>query len=506
MTHSTCAERLRRLFELAGVDATYGVADDWDAIVDVVVAPGVAAPLAAAHRRVHGAAAAVHLGEGRFVLGDVYASDPVVIEVESARDTDDLEPHLLEVLGTIPTPRVELHVRVAPETSTAEVVPGSPPPSAASWVEPDAALVERVRAARQPMMIAGPGVPAAGAVADLHALATSADLGVLNTWGAKGIFDWRSRHHWATVGLQARDLDLGGVPESDLVVLTGVDPDELDLDALADVPTVVVPPNGLGPLAERWSRPRSDRAMPELRTRLAAVTQEGWASTSAPLPPSQATRDYAAVLGGDGFVAADPGVAGYWLARTFGTTRIGGAQVPARRAERGSAIASVLVARLRHPRARALAVTDAPLGELDEELLATAQRLGIPVQVEVWDPAGPTLDANAHSARLTEMAMAGTTVQSLATDQTQLDAMIEAAGAVTAWDGLVGDLAAIGQGGLAEHLAGPPRARRRSLRRYRTVVRGRGAAAGRVGRRGGATRRPARRARGRGRWGRGVGR
>ena len=94
------------------------------------------------------------------------------------------------------------------------------------WVEPDDAVLDRLRAAERPMVLAGPGVVLDRAVAGLHALAAAGSLGVLNTWGAKGVFDWRSRHHLATAGLQARDFELGGVADADLVIATGIDPAE----------------------------------------------------------------------------------------------------------------------------------------------------------------------------------------------------------------------------------------------------------------------------------------
>ena len=61
------------------------------------------------------------------------------------------------------------------------------------------------------------------AVGGLRALAAAGRLGVLNTWGAKGVFHWQSRHHWATVGLQELDFELGGLGSADLVLVTGVD-------------------------------------------------------------------------------------------------------------------------------------------------------------------------------------------------------------------------------------------------------------------------------------------
>jgi hypothetical protein len=429
-----------------GIDAVYGAgpASSWPVSIECGGSPEVALALASAHRRVHGTPAAAHLGDGRFAFGDLYASELTSIPVDTIDALDNLPGLVVTALAAVPARRVELEVRFDSQASTTPVTLPAPEPPA-TWIEPPASLLASVASAERPMVIAGPGVVGAGAVADLHALATSADLGVLNTWGAKGIFDWRSRHHWATAGLQARDLELGGVPESDLVVLTGVDPDELDMAALADRPTVEVPPAGLGPLAERWTRPRGDGEMPELRTRLAAVTQAGWANTGTPLAPSQVTRSYALAVGTAGFVAANPGVAGYWVARTFATTAIGGAKVPARRSERGFAIAAAIVARLRQPGRRVLSVTDAPLDELDAQLLEAAERLGIPVALEVWDADGLAPDADAHASRVRNLVGEDRSgVQSLASDPSQLDAMIDAAGAVTAWGGLVGDIARSG--------------------------------------------------------------
>ena len=177
-----------------------------------------------------------------------------------------------------------------------------------------------------------------------------------------------------------------------------------------------------------------------MRHLLADVTQRGWAAGSVPLAPSKVTFDYAQVVATPGFVAADPGVAGYWVARTFATTGLGGAKVPARRQSQGEAIACAVVARLRRPSQRVLAVADGPLDQAGVDLLDAAGRLGVAVALELWDQAGPVLDADAHVARLSRMVAADeTTVVSLATDQGQLAQMVEAAGPVTAWGGLVGE-------------------------------------------------------------------
>src|SRR6185437_4351184 len=198
-----------------------------------------------------------------------------------------------------------------------------------------------------------------------------------------------------------------------------------------------VAPEALGPLAERW--PAVARALPDvppLRERLAAVTQAGWTAAGTPLMPSRVTRHYAQVLGESGVVAADPGRAGYWVARTFATTRPGSVLVPAARVE-GWAAACVLVARVAAPLRPALAVVDGAAGERGRAVLAEATLLGVGIGLEAWDPGGEPCGAEQHLARLEALAAGdpGVVTSTLATDPRQLAEMEDAAGPVRAWTG-----------------------------------------------------------------------
>ena len=253
------------------------------------------------------------------------------------------------------------------------------------------------------------------------------------------MFHWQSRHHWATVGLQARDFELGGIPEADLVLAVGVDEREAPRRLWAGgAPVREVAPEALGPLAERWPVAARDFPdVPPLRARLAAVTQAGWTAAGTPLMPSRVTRHYAQVLGEAGLVAADPGTAGYWVARTFATTRLGSVLVPAAPME-GWAAACVLVARLAAPLRPALAVVDGAVGERGSAVLAEAARLGVGIGIEAWDDDGEPCGAEHHLARLDALVSGAPRRESastLATDPWQLAEMVDAAGPVRAWTG-----------------------------------------------------------------------
>ena len=291
-------------------------------------------------------------------------------------------------------------------------------------------VAEAIDAAERPVVLAGPGVVLHHAVDGLRALAERANLGVLNTWGAKGVFDWRSPHHLATVGLQAWDFERGGLADADLIITTGLDEHEV-LGDWQLAASLDVPPPSLAALAEQVAPRSRDITVPPLRADLVAITQAGWERTESPLPPTKITQHYSQVLGDGGLVAADPGTAGYWVARTFATQQLGGAQVTARRDHGGFAVACCTVARLADPDRPVLAAVD-ELDAATELALATAAQLGVEVPVEVWVDTGDRPDAAAHLTRLQDLVRGGGRA-TIATDPSQLDEMLAVAGPVVAW-------------------------------------------------------------------------
>ena len=443
MSSRPAAEVLRQVLSTAGVRAAYGKPFPGLAVTEVAD-PHVALLLSHAHRAVHGVPAVAHIGGGRIVAvglrptlatygpnGDRSSELSLPERRRVIREPDELRtlaPALAEAL-TGDGLRVELDVEPSSRVRDGAV---ALPPGDDEWAEPEPSLLAELSAAHHVLVLAGPGVINRRAVGGLRALAAVGRLGVLNTWGAKGVFHWRSRHHWATVGLQQLDFDLGGLPHADVVLAVGLDEAEAPRRLWAQFPHRTVAPELLGPLAERWGDRGAFSELPPLRTRLAAVTQAGWAATGSPLMPSLVTRHYAEVFGHGGLVAADPGTAGFWVARTFATTRPGTVLVPAT-SIRGWAAACVLVARLSAPLSPALAVVDGPVDDRTRAIVEQGAQLGLPIAVEAWQADGHTLDPEAHLNRLTDLACGGGGVLTLATDAGQLEQMIAVAGPVRAW-------------------------------------------------------------------------
>ena len=188
----TAGRLAARVLRTAGVDAAYG--DPLHGLDAVPVGdPGVAALLAAAHARVHGLPAVVVGVDGTIAVGEPGGHPVEPLVVATAADAAAAVGLLAAAVasGAAAVLRLDLDPQ-AP-------VPGvdlPAPPAADRWVEPGDDVVAALRSARSPVVLAGPGVVRDGAVPGLHALAAAAHLGVLNTWGAKGVFDGGAATTW----------------------------------------------------------------------------------------------------------------------------------------------------------------------------------------------------------------------------------------------------------------------------------------------------------------------
>lgn len=288
-------------------------------------------------------------------------------------------------------------------------------------------------------MLVGPGVVDAGMVDALRAFAAAGDLGVANTWGAKGVFAWDSRHHLGTCGLQARDFELLGFAEADAVVVVGLDKDESPSERVALAPLIELDPTDL-PAASGRIVATGEPVPNDLYPRLAAVAQPGFVDEKVPLHPARAVADLGSVLPPDGFLSADPGLAGLWVARTFPTPALEpGAPrrvvVPARREPAVGVRLALEQARTGRP---AIAVTTGPRGGATDALLDQVTNEPMPLVVTVWDDTAPaSAPVDVYRTRLIEALASGLpTVIEIPVSLDDTRQLIAAAGEVVAWGGL----------------------------------------------------------------------
>jgi thiamine pyrophosphate-dependent acetolactate synthase large subunit-like protein len=291
------------------------------------------------------------------------------------------------------------------------------------------------------VVLAGPGVIDRGALEGLRTFAAAQGLGVANTWGAKGVFNWDSPHHLGTCGLQARDFELLGWASAGVILATGIDEDESPRARFALAEVIDVEPEELAALA---TVPIDvvDTAPPvsnQLYTRLAAVAQPGYLDDKVPLHPARAVADLGAALPPGGLVAADPGVAGLWVARTFPTPALAPGEprrvvVPARR-EPGVALRRAAeAARAGRP---AIAVVTGPLDAANGEALDVITAEGLDVLVVVWGTEGALAASEEHRGVLDDaLAAPGPSIIEIPIAFEDTDLLVEAAGEVVAWGGL----------------------------------------------------------------------
>jgi thiamine pyrophosphate-dependent acetolactate synthase large subunit-like protein len=310
-----------------------------------------------------------------------------------------------------------------------------PPGGGARWRDDDGMSARELERRGRLLVLAGPGVVDAAALPALRAFAAAGDLGVANTWGAKGVFAWDSPHHLGTCGLQARDFELLGVGDADAVVTVGLDPDESPIERLGPVPTLRLDPGDLVAATGRVAR--TGAPLPnELYPRLAAVAQPGYVDDKVPLHPARAVAALGAVVPPGGLVTAEPGLAGWWVARVFPTPGLDpGAPrrvvVPARRDPGVAVRRAVAAAATGRP---AVAVVAAPLDAGTDAAIAQLTRAHGPLVVEVWSDQASLPNAGAHRERLAAALVAGAPrVLEVPVCLEDTEALVAAAGPLVAW-------------------------------------------------------------------------
>lgn len=327
---------------------------------------------------------------------------------------------------------------------------GAPVPdglAARSRVQPEPVVtLDPSMASLDVVAVVGPGVVRCFAVDDLAEMARKGGIGVLNTWGAKGVQRWDSPFHFGTAGLQERDFALAGLADADVVITSGLDPDESPVDALGNWVVQDVHPRQLAALCHRWPLSRTVPVRPRFYDAIAEVVVPLYESDSVPLTGPRAALHMAGALPDRGVVVADPGPAGFWIARTLPTSHPGSVCVPATGGP-GFAAAAALVCRME--RRPCLAVTDQVSGsgvdDVSAAVMELAESLGLGVGLQLWGPDGSLSDSAAHVALLSDhldTAVVRLDDVPVLTDDT--DGLLAVAGAPVGWAGGVADVSGPG--------------------------------------------------------------
>jgi Thiamine pyrophosphate enzyme, central domain len=286
------------------------------------------------------------------------------------------------------------------------------------------------------VVVVGPGVVRASSVDELRSFARTSGFGILNSWGAKGVERWDSPFHFGTAGLQARDMALGGVGDADVVIVSGLDPDETPLESLGNWVVQEVPPTQLGALATGWTASRELPERPPLYDALAKVITPLYEDDGVPLSGARAALHLSGALPDRGIAVADPGAAGFWIARTFPTSIPNSVCVPATYTPGFAAAAAVVCALEARP---CLAVTDQVGGidgidDVSAAVLELAESKGLAVSLQLWGADGRLDSSTAHVELLAEaLAGHGVRIDEVPVDLDAIGPLEAVAGELVAW-------------------------------------------------------------------------
>ena len=421
---------VRRLRQL-GVSRVYGA--ELPGLDHVPVGdPDVAVLLADADGRIG------HVdGSGR--LGAATLAGPILHLSSSPGGTAPLQTigsadELVDALADPPGLTVPGTLALHLDLDLSEPLTHTPVPSAPTDRSPVLTL-DPTLAGLRILALVGPGVVRSGTVADLHSFSRAADAPVLATWGAVGVERWDSPFHAGVGGLQELDLALGGLDDVDIVVATGLDPDELAAGRLAHLVLQEVPPRQLVALCAGWPTRRASSAdqRPSVRDALTPLLTRLWEADSVPLTGARAALHLSGALPDRGITVADPGPAGFWVARALPTSYPGSVCVPAT-VEPGFAAAAALVAAL--DGRPCLAVTDAAgaVADATAAVIDLARVIKVPIALQVWGDDGALDDAAAH-VELLDRHLEATEVRMdpIPVDLSVPTELIDVAGPVVAW-------------------------------------------------------------------------
>jgi hypothetical protein len=281
------------------------------------------------------------------------------------------------------------------------------------------------------LVLAGPGVVRGGFVAALRRFAEQSGFGVVNTWGAKGVFVWDSPYHLGTAGPTGSRLRAGGLRRRRARGGCGARPAR-------------VAPIELGPRAGARRR-----AVAARRAGVAVGDASRAAAASAPLHPAGRCSGRSLRLAGRppqsgaGRRRSGPGDAARRprAGRPGASRALGGSGVSHHRAGKcgravvvraGFAAAGAVVAALDH-RPTVAVVADPP-DAATLELLALAEHWGSAFTLEIWGADTSLASPEAHIERLAgSFAEPGVKLLPVPVDFAQTKVLVEVAGEVVAW-------------------------------------------------------------------------
>ncbi|MFL5822003.1 MAG: acetolactate synthase large subunit [Solirubrobacteraceae bacterium] len=268
---------------------------------------------------------------------------------------------------------------------------------------------ELIDAAEHPIALVGNGAVRGRASRALRAFVHTTGIPVAETFMAKGVVDYEDPHAMGTVGLQARDYEMAGFEDADVVITIGYDLVEhapkhwnphrdkqiIVIDSVAaEIDEFFVPEveligdvaHVLARLAGSSHRPSSERELDcELHRMVMRAFDEGRDDDHFPLHPARVLWELRQVLGRQDILVSDVGLHKLWIGRMFPAQEPNTVLIANGLAGMGFALPTAIAAKLVHPERKVVAVSGDGGFLMNCQELETAVRLRTAIVNVIWE-------------------------------------------------------------------------------------------------------------------------
>jgi acetolactate synthase-1/2/3 large subunit len=270
---------------------------------------------------------------------------------------------------------------------------------------------EVIMAAERPIILAGNGAIRTHASRALRAFVHTTGIPVAETFMAKGLLDYEDPHALGTVGLQARDYELAGFEDADVVIAVGYDlvehkPEhwnphankqivvidtvaaEIDEFFMPEVELIGDIAHVLARLAAGCSRKNASGGgdgFDRLRQLVSGALRDARSDDQFPMRPPRVLSDIRQALGRGDLLVSDVGLHKLWIGRMFPAHEPGTVLIANGLAGMGFALPTAIAAKLVDPHRHVVTVSGDGGFLMNCQELETAVRLKTPVVNVIWE-------------------------------------------------------------------------------------------------------------------------
>jgi acetolactate synthase-1/2/3 large subunit len=264
--------------------------------------------------------------------------------------------------------------------------------------------------ARNPLALAGNGAIRGHAARALRSFVHNTGIPVAETFMAKGLVDYEDPKALGTVGLQARDYEMAGFEDADLVIAIGYDlvehspkhwnpkrdkqiividslAAEVDQNFVPDVELIGDIAHVLARLAATCTRSQTTAGTSRLHEVVMGALHDARDDDHFPMRPPRVLWDIREALGRDDILVSDVGLHKLWIGRMFPAHEPGTVLIANGLAGMGFALPTAIGAKLVHPDRKVVAVSGDGGFLMNCQELETAVRLKTPVVNIIWENA-----------------------------------------------------------------------------------------------------------------------